>query len=344
MNSKPKKQTGGCLWIFMFFLYTGILFGLILVILNLSFWLAAVIAGSISIVLSYVSFGKPRTDGLIITLSVMIACLAFIGVGFTILLNLLAPHPSTAHFVGDEAVVKTKILDQEDSIVVYRSNRVWRDNLGNEYSGYLTVRDEDYKALKDYLKNYNAPSPVNFWGNLYDHIERTDRSGIDLVIAAFEDIQQERKLNRMEFAEMIVSCIQDIPYSFVFQDDCLPAQQYEYSIRSILEDCPECCIGNVSFGIQNPVSFLQNLKGDCDTRTVLIYSLLKHFNYDVAILNSDYYKHSILGINLPASGYSKTYNGKRYVLWETTAKYYEVGSLPAAYDDLTYWNVVLTSK
>lgn len=42
----------------------------------------------------------------------------------------------------------------------------------------------------------------------------------------------------MEFAEMVVSCIQDIPYSFVFQDKCLPANYYEDSIKNILENAP----------------------------------------------------------------------------------------------------------
>jgi hypothetical protein len=148
----------------------------------------------------------------------------------------------------------------------------------------------------------------------------------------------------MEFAEMVVTCIQDIPYSFVFQSDCLPAENYEKSIKNILNNCPDCCIGNVLYGIQNPVSFIQNLKGDCDTRTVLIYSILKHFNYDVAILNSEFYRHSILGLNLPKSGLSKIYKGKKYVLWETTAKYYSAGDLPSGFNDLQHWNVVLTSK
>lgn len=148
----------------------------------------------------------------------------------------------------------------------------------------------------------------------------------------------------MEFAEMVVSCIQDIPYAYIFQDKCLPADQYESSIRTLLERCPECCMGNIMYGIQNPVSFMQNLKGDCDTRTVMIYCVLKHFGYDVAILNSDFYRHSILGINLPASGHNKIYNGKKYMLWETTAKYFPIGNLPSTYNDISHWNVVLTSK
>ena len=61
-------------------------------------------------------------------------------------------------------------------------------------------------------------------------------------------------------------------------------------------------------------------------------------------LNSDFYRHSIIGINLPTSGIHKLHYGKRYVVWETTAKYYQAGKLPGNFNDITHWNVILTSK
>ena len=56
---------------------------------------------------------------------------------------------------------------------------------------------------------------------------------------------------------------------------------------------PRMLYATIPYGIQNP-GFLQNLKGGCDTRTNPIYSVLKYFNYDVAILNSDF-------IDIPSS-------------------------------------------
>ena len=235
-------------------------------------------------------------------------------------------------------------MEINDTIPVYTSRRSWRDNLGNRFQGSLTVRQSDFSKLQHSIKAYKPSSNRNFWGNLYYYIEKNDAPSLDLVMATFSRINTEKKLSQMEFAEMVVTCIQDIPYSFVFQDACLPANNYEDTIKNILDDCPECCIGNVLYGIQNPVSFISNLKGDCDTRTVLIYSILKHFGYDVAILNSEFYKHSILGLNIPSSGKTKLYRGKKYVLWETTAKHYSAGVLPSNFDDIRHWNIVLTSK
>jgi hypothetical protein len=288
-------------------------------------------------------FGKPGRKTIIQEI-LIIAILFGIVKFFAFMFSIVTPYVKEGTFTEEDSVVKTIYIENQDTISVFRSNRIWRDNYGNDYSGSLTIRERDYFNLKDYIKKYTPPSSDNFWGNLYDHIDRNDTPSLDLVLQTFEAINAEKQLNQMEFAEMVVSCIQDIPYAFVFQDACLPAHSYEESIRELLERCPNCCIGNVVYGIQNPVSFLQNLKGDCDTRTVLIYSVLKYFKYDVAILNSDFYRHSIIGINLPAGGLFKTYNGKRYMLWETTAKYFEVGKLPPSFDNVSHWNVVLTSK
>ena len=61
---------------------------------------------------------------------------------------------------------------------------------------------------------------------------------------------------------------------------------------------------------------------DCDTRTLLLYTVLSHYDYgDVVILKSDIYMHSILGVTQFSSGQTKVINGKfSYLLWETTAK------------------------
>ena len=258
--------------------------------------------------------------------------------------ELFSIEPETSGFNKEEGVELVTTWIETDSVRVFKSHRVWQDNFGNDYQASLAVREADYYNLRGLIDDYQPDDQSDFWGGLYDYVETNDRPALDLVMGAFEEIHQSQSLNQMQFAEMVVSCIQDIPYSYVFQDECLEPEFYEDSIRRTLEKCPECCIGDVMFGIQNPVSFMQNLKGDCDTRTVIIYSVLREFGYDVAILNSDFYLHSIVGINLPASGTYKLYQGKKYLLWETTAKYYKAGTLPYNFDDVVHWDVVLTSK
>ncbi len=343
MNA-PKQKSNGCLWIFLFGILT--LFGWIFfeVVFKIHGVISIILALVLAGFLTYKWVGRPSLRSILtnlIVLSVVFYVFKYVGEN---LLRTLKVDIEDTNFKKEEGVSISTIIENSDTIPVYSSHRIWRDNYGHDYVGDFMVRQSDYHSLRNHIKDFKPKGTGNFWGDLYEYVEQKDGPHLDLVMDAFEKIHTEKNLNQMEFAEMVVSCIQDIPYSFIFQDECLEAEQYEHSIQRILKECPECCMGNVPYGIQNPVSFLQNLKGDCDTRTVLIYSILKHFNYDVAILNSSHYRHSILGINLPTNGLNKVYRGKKYAVWETTAKYYEAGTLPSNFDDISYWDVVLTSK
>ncbi|MAP53679.1 hypothetical protein [Altibacter sp.] len=344
MKKPTHKSPQGCVWTLLVMVIGGIVFSVLQIGTNLPTFLNVAIGLFLGLVITYTFLGKPKLKSVFQSFLLVLFVFLALKTLFGLLIDLWETHSKDMVFTSEEKVLQTTIIDDNDTIPVFSSTRRWTDNYGNLFEGDLTVRVNDYYALKDYIATYRTGTRGNFWGNLYDHIERKDLPSLDLVIRNFERIRAERNLNQMEFAEMVVSCIQDIPYAFVFSEACLPADRYESSIKEILQQCPECCIGNIAYGIQNPVSFIQNLKGDCDTRTVLIYSILKYFQYDVAIANSDFYKHSILAINIPASGLFKVHNGKKYILWETTAAYFQAGYLSPNFADVTHWNIVLTSK
>lgn len=242
-----------------------------------------------------------------------------------------------------EYIYREKILKEGDSIVLLWQNRQWTDNYGNTFKGKFSIREKDYFSSRKEYFNTVQKHKQQSWGKLYQYLATSDTPRLDLILSELTKIKNSNKLNQFEFAEMVVTFIQDIPYSFVFENDCESPEKYEESIRMILEECSDCCIGNIPFGIQNPVGFMGNLKGDCDTRTVIIYAILSHFGYDVAILNSDYYKHSVLGVHIPAKGIYKVQNGKRYYLWETTNKHFTIGTLPKNFDNINHWYIVLTN-
>lgn len=345
MTNKPTSTSDGCLWIFISIVCSVIGFGFIKIITGVSDGIAIAAAIVIALLVTIKLVGKPSSK--LLFRQGLFLFLFFFGIKIIggIFLNALQTiHIEETPSPSEEIITNHTIVENNDTIPVFTSYRTWRDNFGNQYKGSLTVREKDYLKLENSVARFIPPTTGNFWGNLYLYLAKKDTPSLDLVISTFDDIRKAENLNQMEFAEMVITCIQDIPYSFVLQEACLPANNYELSIREVLEDCPDCCIGNKLYGIQNPVSFLQNLKGDCDTRTVLAYAILSHFKYDVAIVNSDFYKHSILGLNIPARGATKVYNGKKYILWETTAKYYNAGVLPSNFNNVNHWNVVLTSK
>ena len=344
MTSKQNNNTG-CLLFFLMGILSILSFIILYVIFPLSSNTAIVISISLSVILLKLVFGNSNFKSLI--KSGIIIYILFFGLIMVVvfLLDSLKTTPTEdVTFKKEEKSKKETIINNNETTVLYTSKRNWIDNYGNHFSGEFSVREDDYNRLNGYLNSYSEVNNKYFWRNLYDYIEQKDAPSLDLIMEAFTQINQEKKLNQMEFAEMVVSFIQDIPYSFVLQNECPSPINYDDSNREILSKCPDCCIGNIKFGIQNPVSFMKNLKGDCDTRTVIIYSILKHFNFDVAIVNSNYYQHSIIGLNLPASGDYKLHHGKKYILWETTAKYYKAGELPLNFNNVKHWDIVLTSK
>ena len=344
MTNRVKKSTSGCLWIFIFAILSLITYIFINAFISQNFWLSLGLAVAFSLTLTSRWLGAPKLKQIFGNVFMIFFILMGLRLFMVFFVELFSIEPETSGFNKEEGVELVTTWIETDSVRVFKSHRVWQDNFGNDYQASLAVREADYYNLRGLIDDCQPDDQSDFWGGLYDYVETNDRPALDLVMGAFEEIHQSQSLNQMQFAEMVVSCIQDIPYSLVFQAECEDPERYERSIRNILESCPDCCIGGIPYGLQNPVSFLANLKGDCDTRTVLIYSILQHFNYDVAILNSDYYRHSIIGLNLPATGLHKNYFGKKYMVWETTAKYFRIGELPSSFNDVNYWNVVLTSK
>lgn len=341
----PQPHKNGCVWLFSFGIITlGATF-LLSIFSDLPLIVSFFISVLLGVFMTVKLLGRSKNTSLlrnVILVFILVLSARWILLSFLHFIQTTKQEERDLQV--EEGVGTSYILEENDTITVFSSHHIWKDNYGNNFDGDLAVREKDFLRLYNHIDLFKSSGEQNFWGSLYEYIEQTDTPSLDLVINTFEQIHATRQFNQMEFAEMIISCIQDIPYSFVFQEECFPPDRYEDSIREFLEYCPECCIGNKSYGLQNPVSFIQNLKGDCDTRTVLIYSLLKYFNYDVAILNSDFYRHSIIGVNLPSSGSFKLHRGKKYAVWETTAKYYPAGQLPENFNDLTHWHVVLTSK
>ena len=160
----------------------------------------------------------------------------------------------------------------------------------------------------------------------------------------FDSIAVSNKLSKIKFAEMVVSFVQDIPYSLIVERACDPNLYNDDFTRDYLQSANAACDGNQRFGINTPVEFLANLKGDCDSRTLLLYTILSHYNYDVAVLSSEQYSHSLLGINLPLNGTAYNYRGNKYVLWETTSPNTKPGIIPNLISNLNNWRISLKSK
>ena len=214
-------------------------------------------------------------------------------------------------------------------------NISWTDYDKKSYFGDFKFKYGDYIKSKE---NKEQITPLSNRA-LYLSLNKFDNNKLDLIYSTLQKIRVDNNLNRNRFAEVVVSLIQTIPYSYTIEGECKWNNVPPAYKEAISKGIP--CIGNVKHDILTPLEFFYLKKGDCDSRTVLIYTILKKFGYDVVILNSDLYSHSMIGINLPTYGKYKLINGKKYYFWETTAKGFTVGVLPPDSWNISKWFLAL---
>ncbi len=228
-----------------------------------------------------------------------------------------------------EELIQLDSLTSPDTLIV--NHRKWRDYEGNWYEADLKINKSKIKAAHDAKQELPYLLRMLGFRGIYQVMVADtgkQRHSFEYIYAEMDRLKKKHELDSVEFAKMIVSMVQDIPYVLVLSTDCdwtLYADD-DFAYDYLRDNRP--CDPNVTFGINSPEEFLSNLNGDCDTRTVTVYKMLSHYGYDVRVLNSDEFRHSILGINLRGlSGKFFVLDNKAYYTWETTA----YGAQPGRY-------------
>lgn len=237
-------------------------------------------------------------------------------------------------------------LETKKTDKVIKRFRSWQDYEGHLYEGYYTLNKSDFDEAHRYKNSYQMRSDhQSEYDRLVHSLKENDKAKLSGLYTMLDSIRIENQLSKQAFAEMAVSMVQDIPYALVLQDDCDPKLYgNDDFISQYLSTPGAACDPYEKFGINTPVEFLVNLKGDCDTRTLLLYTVLSHYGYDVVLLSSEIYKHSIIGINFSSDGTAYNFMGTRYVVWETTSKGTKPGILHPEMANMNYWRVSLKSK
>lgn len=259
------------------------------------------------------------------------------------------PKPTIVEYPKEEETKSTPIIDTVKNVAkndtLIKHYRVWKDYDGNKYEGYIWTKKSDYIRSKAYKNNLNlVQSSTRAYDKIIYSLKENDKHSLNGVYQLFDSLRVNNQLSNIKFAELIVSFVQDIPYAVILPDDCNSNLYDDKFIRDYLNSENSRCDGFEKFGINSPVEFMSNLYGDCDTRTLLLYTILAHYGFDVALFSSEYYSHSIIGLNLPINGIAYYYVNQRYVLWETTAPSIRAGVLPKEFSNTNYWRISLKSK
>lgn len=357
-NTKREKWSGwnlvtseGCSTAFYIILF-GVLFIAVpqlrvLMIAYTIFFLLLALGGSI---LTWIGRFMPYIFG------VVIVAFAILGIK-----GMLSNTTSARPFVQDKPTYDTLVTKKEvdrpsgreklrhepyDTLITHTIG--WKDYDSVPYEVSLPVRVSSIKESNRRHQELQFTNLTSIAG-VYDEMENYDTDALDLVYKAFDSLRKQNDLDEYQFANALVSCVQSIPYYLIVDRECTPALYPDEFIRSYLASCNKsCCLGDVPFGVRSPVEFLSDLKGDCDTRALFLYSLFRKFNYDVVLITSEYYRHAAIAVHLPGEieNVKSVFNrsGKNFYAWETTAFGYRAGILPPQVNNLNNWKITLINE
>ncbi|MDN5202879.1 hypothetical protein QQ008_15925 [Fulvivirgaceae bacterium BMA10] len=220
-------------------------------------------------------------------------------------------------------------LDNKPAI---QHRRAWLDYSRTSYCTDYHVAEKSFNISARSRNNIsisNVEDYAKYWGNLYKKLYQLDAPSLKLLEDSLQTIRDKKQLNRTDFAHAIVTFVQDIPYSYIINAPC--SDQH----RS------HPCVENIKYGILSPIEFLYTLNGDCDTRSVLLYALFRHFNYEPLVVISAQYQHAMLALNITATGEYLAHKGKKFYFWETTNVGWKPGMLPPDVNNKRYWKIAL---
>lgn len=101
-------------------------------------------------------------------------------------------------------------------------------------------------------------------------------------------------------------------------------QGFEYSRMDTVSDC------------LTPLQGAVEQTGDCDSRGLLLTMLLHSYGIEAILMVSGLYGHSMVGVDIPGDGARFAYNGKNYLVAETTDQV-DLGLIDSSMADPNGW-------
>lgn len=200
-----------------------------------------------------------------------------------------------------------------------------------------SVMQESYFRDKHLHKNLNFAGSAEtrlLWQSIYGELFKFNPKALSHIGDSLRDIAKKRKLNHLDYARLIVSYGQSMPYWYIIhQNTCDSAPSYRYP-----------CISGIPYGLLTPQETAALARGDCDSKSLMLYNLLRYLGFEALLVISDQYAHAMLAVQTYTTGAHVFYNGKSYYFWETTAKGWDAGMLPPDVANTNYWKIALTHE
>lgn len=223
----------------------------------------------------------------------------------------------------------------------------WWDFIQNKYAlNYGTSATRYFESTQFHeqqFKSIKATNNLEFYGQLYRQLDLNDVNKLDSIVVKLKQNAKRKHLNSIQTAEMVCTFVQEIPYFLVHDFDCKTAvseSNSDFMVEYHRSNKP--CLPEVPGGVQSPYEFMHNLKGDCDTRSLLAFTILRSMDIPASVWISEAYGHSVLGVGLPVStGFYKEINGVKHYAVELTAKGFRLGMISPEQQVRNNWDIAL---
>jgi hypothetical protein len=221
----------------------------------------------------------------------------------------------------------------------------WEDFESQNYLARYTTSSKLFQQSQKLHTPFANPtgyySAMQYWSAVYSEFSQQDRPKMDSLVRLFDGLRRQYRLSVPATAEMVITCIQEIPYYLIHDGTCSAASQESGFIRSYHAE-RKPCVPNIIAGVQSPYEFAHTLKGDCDSRSLFAFNILSKMGIPVSIWVSETYGHSVLGVGLGQGGHLyKTVGGVRHFPVELTAKGFRLGMISPDQGNMNNWDIAL---
>lgn len=247
---------------------------------------------------------------------------------------------------------KPRLDPKQDTLAVQPWNYLvdhhvnWYDFAARNFDAHYSTSTYEFAVSTKRHRawaNSRVTDELLFYHDLYEDLYSLDKTKLDSLAAYFSNEQKAKSMDQLSVAEMVVTFIQEIPYVLVHDGSCNQAAAgggfvADYHARRMP------CQPNVVAGIHSPYEFAHTMQGDCDTRSLLAFTILDRLGIGASVWVSRQYGHSILGVAVPANSSNfKRVGGNRHFATELTVKGFRVGMIAPEHTDMDNWNIVLNN-
>jgi hypothetical protein len=168
----------------------------------------------------------------------------------------------------------------------------------------LSVAEREFRVLTMYLKSETLW--MDAWARYYRMVYKQSAAQLDSLTRAFANSLPVK--DPTESARRVLAWVQGFHYERDFSGiDFVP-----------------------------PLTAAFEERGDCDSRAMVMAIILERLGIDSVLMVSREYSHAMLAVDVPGGGQRFTYNGKAYLVAETTAKV-GIGTIDASQADFSKW-------